>query len=63
MKPKTFTEVVQAVAFIIILAVFGYKVIVDPSLKDALTNVLMLGAGFWWGSSRSSQLKDNKEQP
>ena len=60
MKPTTFTELVQAAAFAVVLGLLGYKVVADPDFGKVLENIAMIGVGFWWGSSRSSQAKDQK---
>lgn len=55
------TTLVQALLAFIIVGTIAYLAIVQPAnYKDVITNLGMLAAGFWWGSSRSSQAKDDK---
>ncbi len=60
MKPKSFTEIVQAGMAFLIVGTFLLLAIRDNSYKDALIAAAAAAYGFWIGSSRSSQMKDEK---
>lgn len=58
--PST-TVIVQAILAMAIIGVVCYLAVKDPAnFKDPIMNMATIALGYWLGSSRSSQSKDEK---
>lgn len=61
MQALSFTTIVQAILAFVVVGVVCYLAVIRPDdFKDSIVQLAMLGFGFWLGSSRSSQAKDDK---
>jgi len=59
--PINGTMIVQAILALGVVGVICWLAVHDPAtFKDPIVNMGMIALGYWLGSSRSSQAKDEK---
>lgn len=57
MKPKDFSEAVQALLGLLIVLAFLYLAVTSSDYKDPMIALVSGVAGYWFGSSQGSKQK------